>query len=99
MSAKQSDFIQAKYIPCGITLNDPRAMKREAMIQFFQHVAARQESHGNQDAFRFKAILPSRKKGTLCDAKYCDADAGLDQPAPAPAPRRKKKAPKATNDT
>ncbi|KAF8805301.1 hypothetical protein BYT27DRAFT_7258411 [Phlegmacium glaucopus] len=99
ISAKQSDFIQAKYIPRGITLNDPQAMKREAMIQFFQHVVARQESHGNQDAFRFKAILSSRKKGTLRDAKYFDADAGVNEPAPAPAPRRKKKAPKATHDT
>ncbi|KAF8805983.1 hypothetical protein BYT27DRAFT_7257398 [Phlegmacium glaucopus] len=97
ISLKQSEFIQAKYIPRGVTLNDPRMMKREAMLQFFHHIAARQESHGIQDVFRFKAILSSRKKGSLLEAKYFDTEA-KQQPAPAPAPRRKKKAPKAQAD-
>jgi hypothetical protein len=53
-------------------LNDPRGMKREEMIKFFEHIGSRQASHGIKHAFRFKAILSSRKKGSLCKTRYFD---------------------------
>jgi hypothetical protein len=40
------------------------------MIQFFDHIGNRQSSHGIKDAFRFKAVLSSRKKGDLTKAVY-----------------------------
>ncbi|KAF8808352.1 hypothetical protein BYT27DRAFT_7210896 [Phlegmacium glaucopus] len=81
LALKQSDFIRAKYLPRGISLSDPQSMKHEAMIQFFEHIAAWQTTHGIQDAFRFKTILYSRKKGFLREARYMDMNA--DEPAPA----------------
>jgi hypothetical protein len=71
---KQSNFVQRKYIPRGVTLQDPRAMRREAITKFFKHIAAREASHGIQNAFRFKAVLSSRKKGNLCNTSYFDDD-------------------------
>lgn len=53
-------------------MDDPRAMKREAIIKFFQHIATREASHGVPNAFRFKAVLSSRKKGDLCETSYAD---------------------------
>ena len=47
-------------------------MRREDMINFFNHIGNRQTSHGIRDAFRFKAVLSSRKKGDLGGAKYRD---------------------------
>lgn len=47
-------------------------MKREAIINFFQHIARREPSHGVQNAFRFKAVLSSRKKGKLINTHYFD---------------------------
>ncbi|KAF8799627.1 hypothetical protein BYT27DRAFT_7263713 [Phlegmacium glaucopus] len=85
LSANSSDFVEAKYLPPAISLSDPRSMKREALIQFFQHITARQTSHGIQDAFRFKAVLSSRKQGSLRTARYVNTIG--DDPAPA---RRKK---------
>lgn len=55
--SKQSDLIASKYIPLGTKLNDPRAMKRNDMIKFFEYIGARQTSHGIRDAFRFKGVL------------------------------------------
>jgi hypothetical protein len=80
IASKQSDLIASKYIPLGTKLNDPRAMKRNDMI-FFEHIGARQTSHGIRDAFRFKGVLSSRKKGSLHEASYPN----LDIPSPAPA--------------
>lgn len=65
-----SNFVQRQYIPRGINLDDPRTMKREAVIKFFNHVGERQSSHGVPDAFRFKAVLSSRKKGLFHEAFY-----------------------------
>jgi hypothetical protein len=65
-------------------------MKRDQIIKFFKHVAGREASHGIQDAFRFKAILSSRKQGSMHPARYNDTTT---EPAPAPARRRKKKVP------
>jgi hypothetical protein len=81
IAKKQSEFIQSKYLPRGISLNDPRAMKREELIKLFEHIASREASHGPKKAFRFKAILSSRKKGELRNTRYFDDE----NPAPAPA--------------
>jgi hypothetical protein len=61
-------------------------MKLEAIIKFFDHIKNREDSHGIQYAFRFKAVLSSRKKGVLCKARYStdevetdDDDVGAEQ--------------------
>jgi hypothetical protein len=81
IAEKQTDFLHRKYVPRGLSLKDPRAMKREEMIDFFGHIRARQESElGTKDAFRFKAVLSSRKKGTVQESMYPE------QILPAPTP-------------
>jgi hypothetical protein len=87
IAEKQSDFIQSKYLPRGVSLNDPRGMKREEIIKIFDHIEGRQASHGVKDAFRFKCILSSRKKGSLCVSKYLyDEQVPGDKQAQAPEP-------------
>ena len=71
---KQSDFIMSKYLPRGLILKDPRSMRRSEMIKFFDHIGNRQSSHGINDAFRFKTVLSSRKKGDLTRAVYIDLE-------------------------
>ena len=56
----------------------PRSMKQEAIIKFFKHIVTQHSSHGIKDAFQFKAILTSHKKGDLDSPHYID-------PATAPA--------------
>lgn len=53
-------------------LKDPRGMKRDQLVKFFEHITAREGSHGIKEAFRFKNVLSSRKKGEICTAKYPD---------------------------
>ena len=48
-------------------------MKFEVIVKFFNHVAKHEEtSHGIAlaHAFRFKAVLSSRKKGSLHPSQY-----------------------------
>jgi hypothetical protein len=52
-------------------------MRKEEITKFFEHVENRQSSHGIKDAFRFKAVLLSRKKAEVIKSKYED-------PRPAP---------------
>jgi hypothetical protein len=63
-------------------------MKQEAIISFFRHIATREGSHGISNAFRFKGILSSRKKGDLQKSRYDDDDT---EPGPAPLPVRRRK--------
>lgn len=74
IAQKQRDFIENKYIPRGLTLKDPRSMRRDEMITFLKHIGNRQLSHGIKDAFKFKAVLSSRKKGDIGGAKYHDPE-------------------------
>ena len=62
----------SKYLPCGLMLKDPRTMRQEDIIKFFKHVSNWQSSHGVKDAFKFKAVLSSHKKGNLNGSKYND---------------------------
>ncbi|KAF8809692.1 hypothetical protein BYT27DRAFT_7254409 [Phlegmacium glaucopus] len=82
IAARPSDFIDAEYLPNGITISDPRSMKLEAVVKLFQNITIREEAHGIPNAFRFKAILSSRKQGTLCEARY---DGGVAESEPRPA--------------
>jgi hypothetical protein len=45
-------------------------MKLDSLVAFFQHVISREDTHGIKDAFRFKMVLNSRKKGDLVPACY-----------------------------
>lgn len=95
ISSNPSDFIDPEYLPNGIKICDPRSMKLDALIKFFQHITGRETSHGITDAFRFKAVLSTRKKGVLRKPRYNISDAESD---PAPVVVRKKR-PKKTKET
>ena len=62
-------------------------MKLEAIIKFFKHIAAREAAHGIPQAFRFKSVLSSRKKGDLHPARYLDMGADS-EPEPVIAHRK-----------
>jgi hypothetical protein len=72
IAENRSQLIAAKYLPRGLALKDPRAMKREDIIKFLTNIVSRQDSHGVKDAFRFKQYLSTRKKGVFYPAKYPD---------------------------
>src|ERR1700678_2701168 len=62
----------SKYLPRGLKLLDPRAMRQEDIVKFFKHISTRQISHGVRDAFRFKAVMTSRKGSNLDKTHYID---------------------------
>jgi hypothetical protein len=93
------DFIQADYWPTGISIKDPRSMKLEALILFFQHVIQREESHGIPHAFRFHTVLSSRKGVKMVPARYIyDGDEPGREVTPPPVPRKRRKAPANTGN-
>lgn len=47
-------------------------MKHSSLIKLFKHIKGQQISHGVRDAFRFKWVLSSRRKGHLIEAQYPD---------------------------
>ena len=51
-------------------MKDPRSMKLDSLIKFFKHISERESSHGITNAFRFKSVLSSRKKGSIRPARY-----------------------------
>jgi len=55
-------------------LQDPRNMQKEDIIDFFNHIHARQESHGVEEAFRFSHYLAGNNE--MDTAKYASADDG-----------------------
>ena len=91
-----STFIDAEYMPTGISMKDPRSMKLESLITFFKHVRNREASHGIPNAFRFKAVLSGRKKGVLGPARYKFDVGNLEEEVVTPIPkiRRKRRKPK-----
>jgi hypothetical protein len=84
IAEKQSAFIASKYLPRGLRLDDPRAMKRVDIIKLFEHIGSRQASHGVKDAFRYKQYLSTRKKGDFRAANYLDRI--IDTPASPDVP-------------
>lgn len=92
--ANPSEFIDPDYLPADISFKDPRSMKIESLIKFFKHVLEREQSHGIPNAFRFKAVLSSRKNGTICPAHYKhdgDGDDSENENVPPPRVRRKRR--------
>jgi hypothetical protein len=99
LGVNPSQFMNDEYRPTGISLGDPRAMKRESIIKFFQHVAQREDLHGITQAFRFHTVLTSRKNGTLIPASYkADGEDSGHESSPLPRPRRRRKAPENTGN-
>lgn len=62
----------SKYLPRGLKLLAPRAMRQEDIVKFFKHISTRQISHGVRDAFRFKAVMTSRKGSKFDETQYVD---------------------------
>ena len=91
-----SNFIDADCLPAGLSIRDPRSMRLESLILFFKHVAERETSHGIPYAFRFKAVLSSRKSGTMRPARYRydgddqDDQDDVDETPPVRRKRRKR---------
>lgn len=54
-------------------------MKLTSIVKFFEHIAKREELYGVENGFRFKAVLSSRKKGSIHPAKYKTLNGDSDQ--------------------
>ena len=65
-------LIERKYMPRLDILQDPRNMQKEDIIDFLNHVHARQETHGTEEAFQFSHYLASNNE--LHTVKYPSAD-------------------------
>ncbi|KAF8805954.1 hypothetical protein BYT27DRAFT_7257783 [Phlegmacium glaucopus] len=89
VSATQSAFINAEYLPCGLSIKNPRNMRKDMLQAFFLHVAERQRQYGPEAAFRFKAI---DKSGGIVRAKYANdgADADCDTHSGRPSAKQQK---------
>jgi hypothetical protein len=81
-------------MPTGVSLKDPRTMKLDSLTKFFEHISRREETNGISKAFRFKAVLSSRKKGSLRPARYADdVDVESGDADIVPPKRRKRRKP------
>jgi hypothetical protein len=98
IAASTSEFISAEYLPNGVSFQDPRSMKLDSLVKFFQHVFQREASYGISNAFRFKSILSSRKKGDIRPSRYedegNDAEGAEDDP---PIRRTRRRPPHTVN--
>ena len=74
IECNQSHFINAEYVPNGVQLTAPWAMKHNDLEKLFMHIASHEVSHGLQNAYRFKAILSSWKQEILLTSQYNDDD-------------------------
>jgi hypothetical protein len=63
-------LIDRKYMPRLDILQDPRNMQKEDIVDFLNHVHARQEAHGVAEAFRFSHYIG--RNNAVLDAKYPD---------------------------
>ena len=57
-------------------------MKFETIVRFFKHIVEHEVSHGIENAFRFKNVLSSRRKGSLILARYKDLGNGILETVP-----------------
>jgi hypothetical protein len=61
-------FVLPEYLPEGITICDPRNMKKDAIQSFFTHIKQRQDKQGAENTFRFKIALG--KHHEIVEAHY-----------------------------
>jgi hypothetical protein len=104
LKENRSRYIDPEHLPADINLADPRNMKREEIISFFEHILQRQQILDPPDVFRFKTVKITRKgTQTLEDMdadKYTDDEGGQDvvigadvmPPRPRPRPKPKRRA-------
>lgn len=57
----QTKYIEAKYLPEGLKLIDPRNMKQADVLAFVKHIAERQVTNESAQVFRFAKVATSRK--------------------------------------
>jgi hypothetical protein len=86
-----SNFIDPDCLPAGLAIRDPRSMRLESLMLFFKHISERETSHGIPHAFRFKAVLSSRKLGKMRPANYRYDGDGQDDVDETPPVRRKRR--------
>ena len=70
-------FIPASYLPKGFKFRDPHNMRKDEILEFWNHIQKRQVDIGITDAFRFSHYS---KGNDRCPAIYSNADA-LESPA------------------
>ena len=56
MAGQTALFISEEYLPRQLEIKDPRNMHKSVLVDFFDHVCQRQQIHGPEKAFRFKAV-------------------------------------------
>ena len=53
LESHTNEFIEAQYLPPRMKLKDPRNMTKSQLLAVIDHINARDDKHGTEDAFRF----------------------------------------------
>ena len=56
IAANNLDFLDNEYILRDLSIKYPQSMKQDQLFTFFKHVSACEQTHGIQNAFRFKPL-------------------------------------------
>ena len=102
LAKNQSRYIEAKYVPNGITLIEPRSLKQADGFNFLKHIATRQALHKPPDVFRFSRVGISRKTKEADRhrrAKYPDEQTEESSASETPLAPKKKRAQRKQNAT
>lgn len=67
MAKNTSKYIDPKYLPSNFTMVDPRNMKQEKIILFFENITKRQRSYSLEGTFEFKTANMGRKGNTTIE--------------------------------
>lgn len=84
-----TQFIEAKYLPDGMALKDPRNMTKQQLLDFAAHVQGRQLAWGVKQAFRFNQYYNGTE---IVKAEYNDQqESAAVESLRAPTAREKSK--------
>jgi hypothetical protein len=66
-------FVDAKYMPTGFNICDPRNLKKKQLQSFFEHIQSRQTTQSADQVFRF-SHFQTRRHSQLQKALYGDQE-------------------------
>jgi hypothetical protein len=83
MQIHPSKYIDPDHLPTNFNMVDPRSMRQEQIILFFEHIAMRQQTFNLPDVFQFKTAKRGRKGSRTMDERdseleHADPDSSAD---------------------
>lgn len=65
----QTTYIQAEYLPARFVMKKPRELSQGDIVRFFEHVRAREQAKGPNEAFRLEKIW-DHSAGAVMESSY-----------------------------